>query len=83
MALSKEDKSTLQEIIDTQGACMNTARCQKCPFKVFCLPEFLHPIRPTQPQRFEMALNVLSHHALVDEDMTKEDIESYSWKETK
>lgn len=80
MALSKEDQDILQEIIDTKGACLSSVRCRKCPFKALCLPEFLNPYPPSQPQRFQMALDVLTHQALVDEEMTCEDIEDYSWK---
>ncbi len=45
-----------------------------------CLPEFLNPKPPTQQQRIKMALDVLTHHALVDEEMTLEDVQrDYKW----
>lgn len=75
MALNDGDKKILEEIVATNGNCLNASRCSSCPFKALCLPEFLNPKPPTQPQRLEMALEVLSHHYLIDEEITKEDIQ--------
>jgi hypothetical protein len=81
MALSDEDKKALEEVVAANGNCLSAERCKRCPFKALCLPEFLNPKPPTQPQRLEMALEVLSHHYLVDEEMTAEDLKDYSrWK---
>ena len=66
MALSRKDAATLQEIIDLDGDCLNSNRCNKCPFRKICLPEFLNTISPTTHQRAKMALDVIAHHALVD-----------------
>ena len=80
MALSKQDASLLDDIVNLEGKCMDSVRCTKCPFRAMCLPEFLNPIPPTPQQRAKMALDVLTHHALVDEEMTIEDVrETYKW----
>jgi hypothetical protein len=42
-----------------------------------CLPEFLNPIPPTPEQRAKMALDVMTHHALVDEQDL--DLEQHRW----
>jgi hypothetical protein len=77
MLLSKEDKKILEEIVETDGHCLKSARCKVCPFRPMCLPEFLNPVPPTPPQRLEMALNVLMHDAVVSEDV---DLKDYSFK---
>jgi len=80
MALSKQDATTLDEIVNLDGKCMDSVRCGRCPFRAMCLPEFLNPIPPTQQQRIKMALDVLTHHALVDEEMTIEDVHrDFQW----
>jgi hypothetical protein len=76
MALSNQDIKTLEEIVSTDGKCMDSMRCMKCPFRAMCLPEFLNPVPPTTQQRKIMAIDVLSHHALVDENLI---IEEYRW----
>lgn len=68
MALTKSDKDVLEEIVTTDGQCMNSKRCEKCPFRAICLPEFLNPIPPSQEQRLKMAQDVLAHHYLIDDD---------------
>jgi len=64
--LASIDEKTLEEIVSVDGKCMNSTRCIICPFKSQCLPEFLNPKPPTQNQRLEMALDVLTHNALID-----------------
>jgi hypothetical protein len=76
MSLSKQDEDILNQIVDLDGKCMESTRCIKCPFRSMCLPEFLNPIPPTTQQRAKIALDVLAHHALVDEDLLVED---YKW----
>lgn len=78
MALSSNDTRILEQIVDLDGKCMDSQRCKLCPFRVMCLPEFLNPIPPTQEQRAKMALDVITHHALVDEDQPL-DIEQHRW----
>ena len=68
MALTTSDKNVLEEIVTTDGHCMNSKRCEKCPFRVICLPEFLNPIPPSQEQRLKMAQDVLAHHYLIDDE---------------
>lgn len=78
MALSNNDTRILEEIVNLDGKCMDSQRCKLCPFRVMCLPEFLNPTPPTPEQRAKMALDVMTHHALVDEQ-TPLDIEQHRW----
>lgn len=68
MSLSKNDADVLEQIVQLEGKCMDSKRCMLCPFRGMCIPEFIYPNPPTQQQRQQMALNVLAHHALVDEE---------------
>lgn len=79
MALSSQDIRILQEVVTLEGKCMDSSRCKLCPFRAMCLPEFLNPKPPTTQQREKMALDVLTHHALVDEDLTVGDLQGYLW----
>ncbi len=80
MALSNKDAQILQDIVNLEGKCMDSKRCEQCPFRAMCLPEFLNEKPPTTQQREKMALDVLTHHALVDEDMSLEDLKAdYRW----
>lgn len=78
MALTSNDSRILQEIVDLDGNCLDSVRCKLCPFRALCLPEFLNPTPPTKEQRAKMALDVMTHHALVDEE-TPLDIEQHRW----
>lgn len=77
--LSDQDIKTLQSIIDLEGKCMDSSRCKVCPFRAMCLPEFLNPAPPSPQQRSKMAVDVLTHHSLLDEEMLAQDIEDYKW----
>jgi hypothetical protein len=80
MALDNSDKKILEEIVSLKGHCLDSKRCIKCPFRAACLPEFLNPVPPSQPQRLKMALDVLAHNFLIDENMTTEEVkEEYKW----
>ena len=80
MALTTLDKNILEEIVTTVGQCMSSKRCEKCPFRAICLPEFLNPIPPSQEQRLKMAQDVLTHHYLIDNEVEVKDIEKdYKW----
>lgn len=80
MGLSVTDKDILEEIVSVDGQCMSSKRCERCPFRAICLPEFLNPVPPSQPQRLKMAIDVLTHHALIDDSMNIEDInKDYKW----
>lgn len=68
MALNTSDKDVLEEIVALDGSCMSSKRCDKCPFRARCLPEFLNPIPPSQEQRLKMAQDVLAHHYLIDDE---------------
>lgn len=78
MALSNNDTRILEQIVNLDGKCMDSQRCKLCPFRVMCLPEFLNPAPPTPEQRAKMALDVMTHHALVDEQEPL-DIEQHRW----
>ena len=78
MALSNNDTAILEQIVSLDGNCMDSKRCKLCPFRALCLPEFLNPTPPTKEQRAKMALDVMTHHALVDE--TEEfDLNQHKW----
>lgn len=80
MALNNQDAKILQEIVDVDGKCMDSSRCKSCPFRAMCLPEFLNPIPPTPQQRSNMAIDILTHHHLLDEEMSVQSIqEDYKW----
>ena len=83
MALNNKDTESLQEIVDLDGNCMNSARCTKCPFRAMCLPEFLNPNPPTTNQRAKMALDVLTHHSLLEEEVDAKSIQmEFAWSKT-
>jgi hypothetical protein len=80
MSLSEQDIKILQDIAILEGKCMESVRCKICPFRAMCLPEFLNLIPPTAQQREKMAVSVLTHHALIDGDISIEEIkEDYKW----
>jgi len=80
MALSISDKNILEEIATLDGNCISSKRCEKCPFRAICLPDFLNPIPPSQEQRLRMAQDVLTHHYLIDDDVEVEDIQKdFKW----
>ena len=80
MALSTSDKDTLEEIVQLDGQCLDSKRCARCPFRAICLPDFLNPIPPSQPQRLKMAIDVLTHCCLIDDELEVEDIKKeYKW----
>ena len=76
MALSSGDKDVLEEIASLDGNCINSKRCEKCPFRAICLPDFLNPIPPSQEQRLKMAQDVLTHHYLIDEEI---EVKDFQW----
>lgn len=80
MALSKNDETILQEIVDLEGDCLMRKRCEQCPFRSMCLPEFLNVAAPppTKQQRRDMALKVLTHNSLL-EDTTDDVVKEYTW----
>ena len=77
MSLNKSDTDVLEQIVQLDGDCMDSQRCKLCPFRGMCLQEFIYPNPPTQSQRQQMALNVLTHHALVDDESLVP--EEYNW----
>lgn len=80
MSLSKKDEKILQQIVDVNGKCLDSVRCGQCPFRGICLPEFLNPKPPTQTQRAKMALDVLTHDAILNDEHSNEEVQSsYEW----
>jgi hypothetical protein len=80
MALSQGDKDVLEEIVKLDGQCLESHRCKRCPFRAICLPEFLNPVPPSQPQRLKMAQDVLAHHYLIDEDIEVDEVrQDFKW----
>lgn len=80
MALSNNDIAVLQDIAVLEGKCMDSSRCSICPFRSICLPDFLNPIPPSSQQRERMAIDVLTHHSLIDGEITLEEIKTdYKW----
>jgi len=65
-----KDVRILQEIVDKSGDCLDTKRCQACPFRSTCLPQFLNkPL--SHNERLAKALATLTHYSLLgDEDMS-------------
>lgn len=76
MALNTQDIDILEQIVKVEGKCMESTRCSKCPFRSLCLPEFLNVIPPTTNQRQQMALDVLTHHSLMGDDV---EVKDYKW----
>ena len=73
MALNSSDIKILQEIVDTEGSCLDSKRCAQCPFRGTCLPEYIQIRRPSKSQRFQKAANVLTFHHLLDGDQIQEE----------
>lgn len=71
--ISDDDIRILEEIVEKEGKCMSSTRCQRCPFRAMCLPEFLYPNKPTSNQRFNMAMDILVHNSLIDSNYSVED----------
>lgn len=68
MSLTNKDINILQEIVNVRGNCLYSKRCSECPFRSRCLPEFLNIEPPTQNQRFNMAVDVLTYHQLLQDE---------------
>lgn len=74
MSLSEQDSKVLQEIVDTQGNCIDSKRCPLCPFRAMCLPEYLNKAPLSTQRRLSLALEILSHQWLIDAEITTTDI---------
>jgi hypothetical protein len=83
LALPKQDENILQEIVDLNGNCLNAQRCAGCPFRSMCLPEFLIPTPPTQEERKNMAMKVLTHNALLESEEELDIKKEYTWPSRK
>lgn len=66
----KTHEETLEKIVELEGDCLDSKYCSVCPFASKCLPEFLKTPRqrPSKPERFQMALDVLARNALLNDD---------------
>ena len=78
MALSSNDIHVLEQIVAADGKCLDSKRCQMCPFRAMCLSEFLNTNPPSTQQRKTMALDVLSHWVLIDDNII---VEEYKWEQ--
>jgi len=76
VALSVSDRNTLEEIVQLDGQCLDSKRCQRCPFRAMCLPEFLNVVPPSEPQRLKMAQDILTHYYLIDDQV---EIKDHKW----
>jgi hypothetical protein len=83
MPLSQIDQDVLQEIVDEAGNCLKSTRCKVCPFRSMCLPEFLFPKPLSREERMTMALDVLVHHSLLDENIEVQDLNKKHYEESK
>lgn len=83
MSLTELDNKIIQEIVTANGQCLSSKRCEVCPFRGMCLPEFLNT--PLSPEaRLALALRVLSHQFLLGEDLTAEEIkQDYTFADKK
>ena len=78
--LNSNDEKILQEIIDLDGKCLDSKRCQGCPFRAVCLPEFLYPVPPTQQQRLRIALDVLANQSILGDSTESSAVQSsHGW----
>jgi hypothetical protein len=66
----KDEKiEILETIIKLKGDCLSAKLCNACPFKKKCLPQFLdYANRPSQEERFNLALDIITNTALMDDD---------------
>ena len=74
MGLTNQDIQILQEIVDLEGKCLESNRCKVCPFRAICLPDFLNTRPPTASHREKLAMDVLTHHALIDSEISISDL---------
>jgi hypothetical protein len=82
--LSEKDRKVLQEIIDTDGKCLDSNRCNMCPFRSICLPEFLNTSPPSPQQRINMALAIIIHDELFQGGLDLEQVQtSNGWGQNK
>lgn len=69
MALSNNDRRILEEIVALCGDCLDgRPRCENCPFRAECLPEFINVQPPSKHKRLEMAKRVLFHNLIFEDD---------------
>jgi len=67
LALSEQDKKVLEEIVELDGNCLDgRPRCQLCPFRAKCLPEFLNKTPLSKRARFDMAMKILFHNLVLE-----------------
>ena len=65
----------LEEIIDVKGRCLKASRCEMCPFRNACLPEFAtNTGQLTHEQRFTLAIDVLTEVAVMDDIPSEDDL---------
>lgn len=62
-------KAVLDQIVELNGDCLDSARCKDCPFKNKCLVEFGSKRPPSKKTRLVTALDKITVDALLNEDM--------------
>jgi hypothetical protein len=68
--MKDETIEILEKVIDLGGDCLDAQLCKKCPFKRKCLPNFLQEKqqRPTQKERFNLALDTITNISLLEDE---------------
>lgn len=76
LVLELAEDIVLEEIVKLEGDCLKRERCEKCPFRTQCLPEFLvtPKLPPTKNQRLQMALDSIARNIVLGDE------ENTSWK---
>lgn len=68
MSLEDKQLEILEEIISLGGNCLEAKRCQGCPFRTKCLPQFaMGKSRMSQNQRANYAADVITREELLGE----------------
>lgn len=62
-------RAILEQIVELNGDCLDSARCQLCPFKLNCLSEFATVKPPSKKTRRQMALDKLAGDIILNEDL--------------
>lgn len=66
--MDDKQREILEEIISLRGNCLDGRRCQYCPFKSKCLPQFaMGKARMSQQERANSAADVLAREELLGE----------------
>lgn len=76
--MSQKHKKILEEIVNSNGNCLDSKRCKKCPFARVCLVESLKNKKlPTKNKRFQMALEFIVNDIIMED--SNQGIENSEW----